>query len=117
MKAVMISKEGPKKPKFGQQTVTSRVIKRNVKGELDESGSETSSTTMYADDNARGRAAQEGDSTFGGTAAPRVGGGVPIQKDGPVAGGSRRQVKAAKMRVNKSDASPAAKASARRLYR
>lgn len=117
MKAMMISAEGPKKPKMGQQTVTSRVIKRNVKGQLDESGSDTSSTAMYADDNARKAAAQEGDSSFDGSAAPRVGGGAPMQKDGPVAGGSRKQMKAAKMRVNKSAASPAAKAAARRLYR
>jgi hypothetical protein len=95
-----------------------RIIKR-VKGKLEESPeSSVSSTEIYASDNERGRKAKQGDGTYSGTAAPRVGGGVPIQKSGVPSGGTKKQIKSAKIRVKRNSAlSPQAKRSALKLYR
>jgi hypothetical protein len=109
-------KEGPgdKKPK-NIGGFHKRAIRRDAKGNLQEGGT-VSSTEMYASDNARKAEAKQADSTYSGTAAPRVGGGT-VMKQGLPSGGSKKQIKAAKVRVKRSSASPAAKASARRLYR
>jgi hypothetical protein len=114
MKAMMKVGPGEKKPTYGQQKVTSRVIKRNKKGGLTEEGSETTSTEMYADD--RKRKAGTGSGTFDGSAAPRTG-GVAIAKTTPVVGGTKKQVRFAKTNVRRNSASPQAKRSAMKLYK
>jgi hypothetical protein len=116
MKAVIIKKEGEDPRKNTKGGVYNRAVKRNKKtGELEQSG-DLSSDDLMAQANATKQEAKPNDRTFDGTAAPRVGGGT-VMKQGLPSGGSKKQIKAAKVRVKRSSASPAAKASARRLYR
>lgn len=119
MKAMMISKSGGNDPggKKPEVKVYSRTIKRNKQGKLDESGSEISSTEMYADDRRRAQAAKGGSGSFDGTVAPRVGGGTPIKKDGPVQGGSKKQIRFSKAKIRRNDASPQAKKAALRALK
>ena len=91
-------------------------VKRNTKGDLQSTKPKDFYHTPEMQAEAKRNKLKKADSAYTGAPAPRGGKQAVIAKSGNVVGGTKKQVKASKRRVNKSAASPAAKRSAKRLY-
>lgn len=104
-------------PDKGVRTGSKSVIIRNKKGETEavrKKGDAYINEETLAED--RKNAAGSGTGHFTTQAAPRTGGSASSTQGAAPAGGTRKQVKASKLRVRTNSASPQAKRSARKLY-
>lgn len=115
-----VKKTDDPKKKMGAVREGSRsVVIRNKKGETEAVRKEgdlyVNTNTMKED---RKIASGKGTGQYTGSgAAPRTGGDVKMKSDGDVKGGTKKMLKASKMRVRSNNASPQAKKSALKLYK
>lgn len=102
----------------GVRTGSKSVIVRNKKGQTEairKKGDAYINEETLAED--RKNAAGTGTGQYAGSgSAPRTGGKASATQGAAPAGGTKKMIKASKMRVRTNNASPQAKRSARKLY-